>query len=94
MKVHELIEILEEMDADAKVFIVVGANWPFEHYVHGVAARRDVNPGDDEHEEEAPPPPDRWSASASELPRNEVLIVAGSQARYGDPGAWEVARRA
>jgi hypothetical protein len=95
MKVHQLIEILDELDSDGEVFLVVGERWPFEHYVHGVAIREDVVGEDADPNEEAPEPPrDRWTAGQSTLPRNDVLIVAGSQARYGDPDTWGAARRA
>lgn len=30
MKVHELIEILEELDPDASVYVMSQQSWPFE----------------------------------------------------------------
>ena len=92
MKVHQLIEILDELDSDGDVFIVVDANYPFEYWVEGVAIREEMVDPDDDQADDGPVR-DRWTASESSLPRNDVLIVAGSQARYGSQRAWDAVRR-
>jgi len=92
MKVHELIEILQDMDPEADVYVMAQESWPFEHSIRGVCQRQDFTDADDE----AEPPPedgDRWRASGSSLPANDVFIVEGGQVRYGAKAAWDAARR-
>lgn len=91
MKVRELIEILEDMDPDADVFVMSQESWPFECSVAGVAERGDWLEEDLEAEPWAGR--DRWGASEAQLPANDVFIVEGSQIRYGAKAAWEAARR-
>ena len=86
MKVKELIEILEEMDQEASVFLASQPNRPFEYSVAGVAVREDFA-GDDEDgggEERAY---ERGTAAS------DVFIVEGQQLRYGSKAAWSAARR-
>jgi hypothetical protein len=90
MKVQTLIEILQECDADADVYIMGQQGYPFENAVHGVAVRADFVEYDDEEEV---PAGDRWTAHETKLPRNDVFIVEGSQTRYGNSEAWPAARR-
>lgn len=91
MKVHELIEILEDMDPDAEVFLGVQPAYPFEHAVAGVVQRGDWVEEDETEE----PWTDRdcWGASDGQLPRNDVLILDGGQVRYGAKAAWDAVRR-
>jgi len=92
MKVRELIEILEELDAEASVYVMSQQSWPFELVSHGVAVREDFTEGDPEdepHDGER----DRWGANEGALPGNDVFIVEGSQLRYGSKDAWDAARR-
>jgi hypothetical protein len=96
MKVHELIAILQELDADADVYIMSQPNYPFEHAVRGVSVREDFTECDDEEEgegdEEQGAASDRWTARASELPSNDVFILEGEQLRYGSREAWRARR--
>jgi hypothetical protein len=91
MKVNELIEILENMDQDADVFVMSQESWPFECNLAGVCQRGDFTEEDPEAEPCANG--DRWGASESQLPMNDVFLVEGSQVRYGSKAAWEAARR-
>ena len=97
MKVRELIEILEELDAEASVYIMSQQNWPFEVAIHGVTVREEFTETDDEDEDAEDEPTrnegDRWSAQPEALPRNDVFIVEGSQLRYGSKEAWDAAYR-
>ena len=97
MKVRELIEILEELDPEASVYIMSQQNWPFEVAIHGVTVREEFTETDDEDDaaEDAPTRTegDRWSARPEALPRNDVFIVEGSQVRYGSKEAWDAAYR-
>ncbi len=92
MKVHQLIAILDKLDSDGEVFIVVDENYPFEYRVDGVTIREEMVDSDED-EAESEPVCDRWTAPESSLPRNDVVIVAGSQTRYGSRRAWEAMRR-
>jgi hypothetical protein len=97
MKVKELIEILEECDAEADVFVMSQENYPFEHRLAGVAVRKDFAECDEADGEEegptVPPSGDRWTAPERSLPRNDVFILEGSQVRYGSSAAWGAGRR-
>ena len=93
MLVSELIEILEGLGPNAAVWIAVQPTYPFEHSCAGICERRDFADSDDDDDEDLPPDTDRWSASESELPANDVLILAGDQVRYGNKDAWNAATR-
>jgi hypothetical protein len=97
MKVRELIEILEELDPEASVYIMSQQNWPFEVAIHGVTVREEFTETDDEDEDAEDEPTrnegDRWSARPEALPRNDVFIVEGSHLRYGSKDAWDAAYR-
>lgn len=93
MKVHQLIEILDQLDSDGDVYIMVQPEWHFECALSGVAIREDFTDGGDELDEATPASGDRWTTPASTLPRNDIFLVAGEQVRYGDARAWDVARR-
>ncbi len=85
MKVRELIEILEELDPEASVYIMSQQNWPFELAIHGVTVREEFTETDDEDgdAEDAPARTegDRWSARPEALPRNDVFTVEGRELR-------------
>ncbi|MFH1690573.1 MAG: hypothetical protein ABIE42_10125 [Candidatus Eisenbacteria bacterium] len=93
MKVHELIEILDELDPDASVYVMSQQSWPFEVAIHGVAVREDFAEADPDGDEPDAEAHDRWGASEGALPPSDVFIVEGSQLRYGNKGAWDAARR-
>ena len=93
MRVSELMEILETMNPDAAVWLAVQPEYPFEVALAGVCERRDFADCDDNAAEDIAADSDRWSASESELPASDVLILAGSQVRYGNKLAWDAARR-
>ena len=91
MKVRELIQILEELEPEASVYVMSQQSWPFEVAIHGVAVRQDfteADPGAEPHDDA-----DRWNASGEALPMNDVFIVEGGQLRYGNKDAWDTARR-
>ena len=91
MKVHELIELLEEMDPEADVWLMVQPSYPFEHRIEGVCQRSDLAEPDPEAEPWAER--DRWGANESQLPATDVFLLDGGQARYGAKAAWDAARR-
>ena len=77
MKVHELIEALEDMDdPEAQVFIVSQKSWPFEYSIHSVLQRSDY---------EGEPAIEDDDKETSGL---DVIIVEGEQLRYGNKDAW------
>ena len=77
MKVHELIEALEDMDdPEAQVFIMSQKSWPFEYSIHSVLQRSDF---------EGEPAGDIEETDTSSL---DVLILEGKQLRYGNKEAW------
>ena len=83
MKVSDLIQLLEDCDPDANVFIMSQPNWPFEYAVRGAAIREDMESNDDDAGEACRP--DGTSA-------NDVFIVEGTQLRYGSRNAWDIVR--
>ncbi|MCA9608163.1 MAG: hypothetical protein KC619_21285 [Myxococcales bacterium] len=94
MKVSQLIQILSELDEDGDVYVMLQPSWPFECGIAGVAVRADFTEcEEDEPEDLARVRSDRWGAPPELLPGNDVFIVAGDQTRYGNAGAWDVARR-
>jgi len=77
MKVHELIEALEDMDdPEAQVFIMSQKSWPFEYSIHSVLARSDY---------EGEPAIEDDDKETSGL---DVIIVEGEQLRHGNKDAW------
>ncbi len=91
MKVYELIEIMQDMDPDADVWLMSQQDYPFEHRVAGVCQRGDWVEEDPTDEPWADG--DRWGASETQLPRSDVFILEGGQTRYGAKAAWDAARR-
>ena len=72
MKVHELIEALEDMDdPEAQVFIMSQKSWPFEYSIHSVLQRSDFE-----------------NNHAQDVSSLDVFIVEGEQLRYGNKDAW------
>ena len=71
MQVRDLIEILEQFDEEAEVFIAEQPGWPFEYAIDDVV---EVTPEFDEDES----PPDDYDENAP----NPVYIVEGNQLRY------------
>lgn len=84
MKVSELIELLQEQDPDAKVFIMSQENWPFECSITGITAREEFARDDDSYED-----PEYEAGTAA----SDVFIVEGQQLRYGSKEAWCVATK-
>ena len=94
MKVSQLIQILSELDEDGDVYVMEQRSWPFESNVAGVALRADFTEcEEDEPEVLERARSDRWGAPPELLPGSDVFIVVGDQRRYGNAGAWDVARR-
>jgi hypothetical protein len=88
MKVQELIDILSEQDPDAEVLIQAQSAWPFEHRLHGVTTRAELTGDDDDDLGEGP------ADSGEERPASsDVFLVEGSQLRYGNKDAWNIAQR-
>jgi hypothetical protein len=88
MKVQELIDILSEQDPDAEVLIQAQSTWPYEHALHGVTTRAELtsDSGDDLGEGPA-------VSGHEHLASNDVFLVEGTQLRYGNKDAWNIARR-
>jgi|HubBroStandDraft_6_1064221.scaffolds.fasta_scaffold4931696_1 hypothetical protein len=96
MKVSELIEILEECDADADVWLMSQENYPFECRLAGVAVREeftDVEEANESEDHERPSSHDRWATLDEKLPGSDVFLLEGGQVRYGSQAAWEARRR-
>ena len=87
MTVKELIKILEDLDPDARVFVVSQENWPFENDLWGVAVREDMHERDDDDGDHTARNYERGTAA------NDVFLVEGQQLRYGSKSAWRAARR-
>ena len=68
MTVQELIDILEGYESDGQVLFVVQPNWPFEYSIADVVERADFEGSDEE------------TGARS----NDVILVEGSQLRYGN----------
>jgi len=85
MNVAELIERLEEMDPEAEVLFISQPHWPFEYSVSGLATRAEIEDVDNDlHDDEPGERVYRDGESA-----NDVLLVEGSQLRYGSKSAWD-----
>jgi hypothetical protein len=77
MKVKSLIQMLENMDPEANVYVCHQPNWPLELTVANVVSREDtLEDPEDEFEER------------DGSKKNDAIIVAGSHARYGSRNAW------
>jgi hypothetical protein len=95
VKVRELIALLEDMDADADVFLMEGEAWAFEVDIAGVCERRDFTECETDEDPQGAVPSGRarWEARETRLPANDVFLIEGEQTRYGNKAAWEAARR-
>ncbi len=91
MKVQDLIELLENQDPNAEVYLMGQQNYPFEHRIYGVTARADFTEEDEGFEPDEGG--DRWGAAGASLPASDVFIVEGGQSRYGNKAAWDAAER-
>lgn len=83
MKVSELIELLEDCDPEAEVFLMTQPSWPFECSVRGIALREELEGAEDD-EDEARAPRRREDGAAA----SDVFILEGEQLRYGSKAAW------
>ncbi len=84
----ELIELLEEQDPDAEVFVMSQPNWPFELGISGVTVREEMVRADAEADGDVAGV--RYEPGTAP---NDVFIVEGEQLRYGSKTAWQVAVR-
>ena len=89
MKVSELIELLEEQDPDAEVFVMFQPNWPFELSLAGVTTREEMLRAEREERDDDDYEP-RFERGTA---KNDVFLVEGEQLRYGSKTAWSVATR-
>jgi hypothetical protein len=80
MKVKDLLAILRETDPEANVVLNTQPHYPLEHALSGVVVRSDYS--------------DLDGPVAGSKP-NDVLLLEGSQLRYGARMAWDrsLARR-
>lgn len=92
MQVRELMAILEDQDPDAEVLLVTQRRWPFEYSLSGVSVRSDMDEADEDEDGEGEDGTPR-ERSADGCAPTDVLLVEGSQLRYGSETAWNVARR-
>jgi hypothetical protein len=74
MRVKDLIEALEDCNPEAEVLLGTQPNYPFEYSIDMVIERSDIDDDD--------PNPDTDSG--------DVLILEGSQLRYGSKAMWGV----
>lgn len=89
MTVAELISFLEEQEPTAQVLFAGQPSYPFEYSIRGVTTRGDVrkmesdeDPDDVLLEEDE----DRYNEG---IKFSDVILVEGSQLRYGDRAAWD-----
>jgi hypothetical protein len=78
MKVSELIEILNDCDPEASVFVMTQRNYPLEATLHGVSVREEFSDDEDTDRDRAP---------------NDVVLLEGRNIGYGSSDAWAVAQR-
>lgn len=81
MTVGELIEYLQDLDQDARVYFMSQPSWPFEYSIRGVTTRSEFEDIDSEEND------DDHSGKRS---GNDVFLVEGCQLRYGSKDAWNV----
>jgi len=89
MTVSELIDILQELDPDARVLIMMQQSWPFECRVRGVTVREAIIRAESDGDECDDPD----AAGAYEYQEGtaatDVFLVEGGQLRYGSKAAWD-----
>lgn len=98
MTVNELIDCLQECDADAEVRIMMQENWPFECAIRGVVTRDQLGNDECDCDRKIGEPHDEECMAAGQdddvyedgLQPNDVFIVEGRQERYGSKTAWEL----
>ena len=78
MKVRELIEALESYQPDAEVLLCTQQQWPFESALLGAVSREEMQ---------------GQNTAPSGGSGADVLLVEGSQIRYGSKAAWQVVDR-
>ncbi len=89
MTVQELIEFLETQEPTAQVLFAGQPNYPFEYSIRGATTRGDIrqmeseDPDDVLMEEDE----DRYNEG---LKNSDVILVEGSQLRYGDRVVWDL----
>lgn len=79
MTVAELIDILSDLDPDARVYLMTQKAWPFENRLAGVSVRSEFEEVDD----------DKPEGDAYARP-SDVFLCEGDQLRYGSADAWNV----
>jgi hypothetical protein len=86
MTVSELIDLLQDLDPNARVLIMSQQSWPFENAVVGVTVREEVMraDADEEGDEE-----DLCIEYDEGTAATDVFIVEGRQLRYGSKAAWD-----
>ena len=82
MTARELIELLEQCDPDAKVYIMMQENYPFECALSGINIRDSFESCDGD---------DSFTlanyTSDTKQP-NDVFLIEGRQLSYGSRDAW------
>ncbi|MEZ4247889.1 MAG: hypothetical protein R3B99_06590 [Polyangiales bacterium] len=74
MKVRKLIEILQELDPEASVYVMSQQSWPFEVAIHGVAVREAFTEADDAEAPDAPEASARPLERAARVPADERRV--------------------
>ena len=93
MTVAELMAFLENQNPDANVIFVTQPRWPFENSIRTVITRKELmdyksQKFDELLDEESDDIPDEPFKDGRLL--SDVILVEGSQLRYGDRDMWEV----
>ena len=86
MKVRELIEILEELDPEASVYLMSQQNWPFEVAIHGVTVREEFTESDDEDDDGGEAPAASEHRGARSMHRACAHDAPRGNASYAPPG--------
>lgn len=82
MKVRELLFLLEREDPDAEVYLAYQPSYPLEATLANVVSREEV--------EEAEGAAGERSARRAGAAANDVLLVEGTHAGYGQRAAWSL----
>jgi hypothetical protein len=98
MKVQDLIDILSEQDPDAEVLLMNQRSWPFEYALAGVTCRAELSESDAEGDQcddcdDCDTQRSRDFTDEGGTARTDVFLVEGTQLRYGNTNAWNVAVR-
>jgi len=83
MKVGELIEMLQQYDPEAELYLAEQPSWPFEFSIAGVVQRENVLAEED----------DDVAVCRDGMSPSDVLLIEGTQLRYGSKQTWAFARR-